>query len=67
MSMHPRVENGRTVHPKVNTAKPSQKLGKPARKVIANFDRRIQAHNTTIKSVKQPEAFRKPGSRNPRV
>lgn len=66
-SIHPRVENGRTVYEKRNTCKPSRKDTKVMRRVNARLDGRVKEHKLTINRV--PTRFKAgytmPGSRNP--
>lgn len=60
--MHPGVVNGRRVHPKTNTSRPYKsakgKLGKHQKRL----GNRRSAHSATIRNVKQPLAFKTPGS-----
>ncbi len=60
VSIHPRVVKGRTVHPKVNTAKPTSRTTKAEK----NLQRR-RADFDTMKGRLAPQdalAYKRPGS-----
>ena len=64
--MHPGVIDGWRQHPLENTCKPTKRSGKGKLGAKqARLNRRQNAHADTIKTVKQPLAFKMPGSMNP--
>ena len=65
--MHPRVENGRTVHVKVDTSKPRGPKTRYYDRVKARLNLRQRACEETKKSViaKRAGGFKMPGSMNP--
>ena len=63
MSMHPRVENGRTKHSKVNTAKPPRKpLSGQLLRITTKYDARQRDYQATLLRV---EASQRAGFRRP--
>ena len=69
ISIHPGVVDGVRVHPLKHTSKPNKRTGRTFKFVTDRLDRRLSAHEATLKSLPSnvnQAAFKKPGSRNPR-